>query len=224
MRPTRAIPATLVALAIAAPAADARPTIRVETVSRELVPALTSGSVRSYVDTDGALHALPARSALGQVVAVGARLDVPVDIQFFSSFASGLLQRFGSGRSATGGWQFTVDGVPPQVGADSTVLPSNAEVVWWLVDDFATQGGLVPLDLDLVSKSAHGVVRFRVTRFDSATGKVKGAAGATLRVAGRSRKVPASGVVTVRLKRGTRFHARATAPNSIRSDRVSGKV
>ena len=224
MRPIRAIPATLVALAIAAPAADARPTIRVETVSRELVPALTSGSVRSYVDTDGALHALPARSALGQVVALGARLDVPIDVQFFSSFNSGLLQRFGSGHSATGGWQFTVDGAPPPVGADATVLPSNAEVVWWLIDDFTTQGGLLPLDLDLVSKSSRGVVKFRVTRFDSGSGKVKGAAGATLRVAGRSLKVPASGLVSVRLKRGTRFHARATASNSIRSDRVSGKV
>jgi len=224
MRPSRAIPATLAILAIAAPTAAARPTIRVETVKREMVSPQASGSVRSYVDTDGAAHVLPARSALGQVVALGARLDVPVGIQFFPSFSSGLLQRFGSGQSATGGWQFTVDGAPPPVGADATVLPSNAEVVWWLIDDFTTQGGLLPLDLDLVSKSSRGVVKFRVTRFDSGSGKVKGAAGATLRVAGRSLKVPASGLVSVRLKRGTRFHARATASNSIRSDRVSGKV
>jgi hypothetical protein len=224
MRPSRAIPATLAILAIAAPTAAARPTIRVETVKRELVPPLTSGSVRSYVDTDGTAHVLPARSALGQVVALGARLDVPVGIQFFASFSSGLLQRFGSGQSTTGGWQFTVDGVPSQVGADATVLPRSAEVVWWLIDDFATQGGLLPLDLDLVSKSRRGTVKFRVTRFDAATGKVRGAKGATLRVAGRSLTVPASGNVTVRLKHGRRFHARATAPNSIRSEQISGKA
>jgi hypothetical protein len=224
MRPSRAIPATLAILAIAAPTAAARPTIRVETVKRELVRPLPSGSVRSYVDTDGAAHVLPARSALGQVVALGARLDVPVGIQFFPSFSSGLLQRFGSGRSATGGWQFTVDGVPSQVGADVTVLPRNAEVVWWLIDDFATQGGLLPLDLDVVSTSRRGTVKFRVTRFDPATGKVHGAKGATLRVAGRSVKVPASGNVSVRLRHGHRFHARATAPNSIRSEQVSGQA
>jgi uncharacterized protein DUF4430 len=224
MRPSRAIPATLAILAIAAPTAAARPTIRVETVKREMVSPQASGSVRSYVDTDGAAHVLPARSALGQVVALGARLDVPVGIQFFASFSSGLLQRFGSGQSATGGWQFTVDGVPSQVGADATVLPRKAEVVWWLIDDFATQGGLLPLDLDLVSKSRRGTVRFRVTRFDPATGKVRGAKGATLRVAGRSLTVPASGNVSVRLKHGRRFHARATAANSIRSEQISGKA
>jgi hypothetical protein len=65
-------------------------------------------------------------------------------------------------------------------------------------------------------------VRFRVTKFNSGTGKVVGAKGATLRVNGHNHTVPASGFVTVRVKPGTRFSARATAPSTIRSERVSG--
>jgi len=225
MSPSRAIVATLAALAIAAPAASAAPaTIRVETVTRELVPAVGSGSVRSYVDTTGAAHVLAPRTALGQIVALAAKRDVPVTVQFFASFNSGLLQRFASGQSATGGWQFTIDGVPSQVGADTAVVPRGAEVVWWLIDDFGTQGSFLPLDLDLVTKKANGDVRFRVTRFDTASGKVIGARGATLRVNGRNHTVSASGFVTAHLRHGQRFQARATAPASIRSEQVSGKA
>jgi hypothetical protein len=225
MRPSRAIPATLAILAIAAPAAAARPTVRVETVSKELVGPKASGSVRAYVDTDGAAHVLPARSALGQVVALGARLDVPVDIKFFASFSSGLLTRFGSARApAAGGWQFTVNGVPPQVGADATVVPKNAEVVWWMISDFTTQGGLLPLDLDLVAKSRRGTLKFRVTRFDAKLGKVQSAKGAKLRVNGRSLTVPSSGLVTVHVRHGRAFSARATRSDSIRSERISGRA
>jgi hypothetical protein len=225
MRPRRAIVATLAVLAVAAPAASAATaTIRVETVARELVPPVTSGSVRSYVDTTGAAHVLAPRTALGQIVALAAKRDVPVTVQFFASFNSGLLQRFASGRSATGGWQFTVNGVPSQVGADQAVVRRGAEVVWWLIDDFGTQGAFLPLDLDLVSKKANGDVRFRVTRFDSGSGKVIGARGASLRVNGHSHIVSASGFVTVHLRPGQRFQARATAPASVRSERVSGKA
>jgi hypothetical protein len=224
MRPSRAIVATLALLAVAAPASAATPTIRVETVARELVPPVTNGSVRSYVDTAGAAHVLAPRTALGQIVALAARRDVPVTVQFFASFNSGLLQRFGSGQSATGGWQFTVNGVPSQVGADTAVVPSGAEVVWWLIDDFGKQGSFLPLDLDLVSKRANGDVRFRVTKFDTASGKVIGAKGAALRVNGHNHTVPASGFVTVRVKPGKRFQARATAPSTIRSEQVSGKA
>ncbi len=224
MRPRRAIVATLALLAVAAPASAATPTIRVETVTRELVPPVANGSVRSYVDTAGAAHVLAPRTALGQIVALGARRDVPVTVQFFASFNSGLLQRFASGQSATGGWQFTVNGVPSQVGADVAVVPSGAEVVWWLIDDFGKQGSFLPLDLDLVSKKANGDVRFRVTKFDTASGKVIGAKGAALRVNGRNHTVPASGFVTVRVKPGKRFKARATQPSTIRSEQVSGKA
>ena len=58
MRPRRAIVATLALLAIAAPASAATPTIRVETVTRELVPPVATARVRSYVDTAGAAHVL----------------------------------------------------------------------------------------------------------------------------------------------------------------------
>jgi len=224
MRPIRAIPATLAVLAVVAPVAAARPTVRVETVKKEILGPTASGSVRSYVDTVGPAHVLPARSALGQVVAVGARYDVPVDVQFFASFSSGLLTRFGSAQSKTGGWQFTVNGAPPPVGADATVVPRNAEVVWWLIDDFATQGGLLPLDLDLVAHTRRGTLKFKVTRFDAGTGKVAGAKGAKLRINGRSLTVPANGVVTVRLKHGRAFTARATRADSIRSEAIRGKA
>ena len=224
MRPRRAIVATLALLAVAAPASAATPTIRVETVTRELVPPVPNGSVRSYLDTAGAAHVLKPRTALGQIVALGARRDVPVTVQFFASFNSGLLQRFGSGQSATGGWQFTVNGVPSQVGADTAGVPNGAEVVWWLIDDFGKQGSFLPLDLDLVSKKANGDVRFRVTKFDTASGKVVGAKGAVLRVNGHNHTVPASGFVTVHVKPGTRFSARATQPSTIRSEQVSGKA
>lgn len=225
MRPSRAIPATLAVLAIAAPAAAARPTVRVETVSKELIGPQASGAVRSYVDSTGAAHVLPAGTALGQLVAVGGRFDLPVRIQFFASFSSGLLTRFGSAAApASGGWQFTVDGVPPQVGADVAVVPRKAEVVWWMIDDFTTQGGLLPLDLDLVGHSRRGTLRFRVTRFDVKLGKVHGAAGASLRIGGRSLTVPASGLVTVHLRHGRRFSARATRADSIRSERITGRA
>ena len=224
MRPRRAIVATLALLAVAAPASAATPTIRVETVTRELVPPVTNGSVRSYVDTAGAAHVLKPRTALGQIVALGARRDVPVTVQFFASFNSGQLQRFGSGQSATGGWQFTVNGVPSQVGADTAVVPGGAEVVWWLIDDFGKQGSFLPLDLDVVSKKANGDVRYRVTKFATASGKVLGAKGAVLRVNGHNHTVPASGFVTVHVKPGTRFSARATQPSTIRSEQVSGKA
>ena len=224
MRPRRALLATLALLAVAAPASAATPTIRVETIAREFVPPVANGSVRSYVDTAGVPHVLAPRTALGQIVALAARRDVPVTVQFFASFNSGLLQRFASGQSATGGWQFTVNGVPSQVGADTAVVPSGAEVVWWLIDDFGTQGAFLPLDLDLVSKRADGAVRFRVTRFDTTSGTVIGAKGATLQVNGRNHTVSATGLVTVHVRPGTRFRARATAPASIRSEQVSGKT
>ena len=168
---------------------------------------------------------LAPRTALGQIVALGARRDVPVTVQFFASFNSGLLQRFASGQSATGGWQFTVNGVPSPVGADVAVVPSGAEVVWWLIDDFGTQGSFLPLDLDLVSKKANGDVRFRVTKFDTASGKVIGAKGATLRVNGRNHTVPAE-----RVRDGAREAAASgsrpvrRSPRPIRSEQVSGKA
>jgi hypothetical protein len=224
MRPIRAIPATLAILAVAVPAAAARPTVRVETVQKEIIGPQASGSVRSYVDTDGTAHVLPAHTALGQLVALGARFDLPVDVKFFSSFSSGFLLRFGRAQSATGGWQFAVNGAPGQVGADATVLPRNAEVVWWLIDDFGTQGGLLPLDLDLVAHTRRGTLKFKVTRFDKGTGKVAGAKGAKLRINGRSLTVPASGVVTIRLKHGRAFTARATRADSIRSEMIRGKA
>ena len=225
MRPSRAIVATLALLAVAAPASAATPTIRVETVTRELVPPVTNGSVRSYVDTAGAAHVLKPRTALGQIVALGARRDVPVTVQFFASFNSGLLQRFGSGQSATGGWQFTVNGVPSQVGADTAVVPSGAEVVWWLIDDFGKQGSFLPLDLDLGRRRRRTATCGSASRkFDTASGKVIGAKGAVLRVNGRNHTVPASGFVTVHVKPGTRFSARATQPSTIRSEQVSGKA
>lgn len=223
MRPGKALVATLATLAIAAPA-NAAPdaTIRIETVAKELVPAVGSGSVRSYVDTDGNVHKLASRTALGQIVALGAARNVPVNVHYFASFNAGIVERFGSGRqSATGGWNFAVNGIPSQVGGDLAIIPRGAEVVWWMIDDFSTQGSWVPLDLDLVS-NRRGRVTLRVTKFDSATGKVIGAKGAKLRVDGRTLTVPASGNVTVRIKRGKRFHARATAPSTIRSEQVSG--
>ncbi len=223
MRPIWALAATAFAVLVIPAGASATPTIRIETLPTTLVDATRTGSVRAYVDTDDAAHVLPSRSALGQIVAVAGHRDTPIAIRYFPTFASGLVERFGNAASATGGWQFTVDGVPSPVGADTAVLPRNAEVVWWLIDDFAAQGALVPLDLDLVSRDG-GDVTFRVTRFDSASGAVVGAAGATLRVNGRGHRVPLSGVVTVHLRDGQFFRARAVRTGTIRSETIAGRV
>jgi hypothetical protein len=224
MSPFRtAVAIALAALALPA-AAAATPTIRVETLSATLVDPTRTGAVRAYLDTDGAAHSLPARTALGQIVALAAQRNEAIRVHYFPSFASGLVERYGSAiASATGGWQFTVDGVPSPVGADAAVLPRNAEVVWWLIEDFGTQGALTPLDLDLVSRDG-GDATFRVTRFDAASGAMVGAAGAVLRVNGRAHRVPASGLVTAHLRDGQFFRARAVRRGAIRSEVITGRV
>ena len=206
MRPSRAIPATLAILAIAAPAAAARPTVRVETVSKELIGPTTSGSVRSYVDTAGAAHVLPAEHRARPDRRGRCAARPPGRRPVLRQFSSGLLTRFGSAKPpASGGWQFTVDGVPPQVGADATVVPKHAEVVWWLIDDFAHAGRPAaarprprrPLAARHAASSASRGSTPKAARCTAAK-------GAQLRIAGRSLTVPASGLVTVHLRRGTR--------------------
>ncbi len=144
MRPSRAIVATLALLAVAAPAVrrhadDPRGDrhARARPAGHERLRPLVRRHRRRSARAHAAHRARPDRRARR------APRRARSTVQFFASFNSGLLQRFGSGQSATGGWQFTVNGVPSQVGADTRRRAERrrGRVV---ADRRLRQAGLVP--------------------------------------------------------------------------------
>lgn len=221
MTPTRllAVAATvLLAAPAAADAAGIRASLRVETSQRTLVgpDGARVGATRSYLDTDGTAHALPANTALGQLVAGTGAAGVDLGVSFNAQFGGFVAAIGGQDAGTNGFWAFYVDNVASSTGAETTFLARKPEYVWVLDSDFNKPGPFF-LDLDVASRGPHSVT-FRVTR---AGGKRPAAArGATLTINGQRIAIPASGRLTIEAH-GT-WTARASLAGTISSEILAG--
>jgi len=202
-----------VGIVITPAAQAARSAVRVTALAGDLVPQTVSGAARSYVDATGTPHALAANTALGQLAAVTATADVPLTVGYssFGAYVSGI------GELAYGNayWELFVDNRPSDAGAETTIVDPAKEIVWLLNPDY-TKPDPTFLDLDR-RRSSGGRVTLAVTRSGTVP---KPAAGARVRVNGRTYTADRAGIVRARV-RGA-WTARATAKGAAASERLSG--
>lgn len=196
------------------------PTLRAETPSRTVIPAVEACSSVAYLDAAGVPRALAPRTALGQLVAGASVLGKPVGITFNAQFGGFVAAIGGVAAGPTGFWELIVDGRSSQTGASTTILRPRQEVVWLLDPDVDAPGPFV-LDLDVVRARA-GVLALRVGRTDGE--RSTPARGARVSVNGAVTRADGAGRVRVRLDRGTAFTARATLAGAARSQVREGRV
>jgi hypothetical protein len=213
----------LLAAPMAAEAAGIRAPLRVETTQQTIVGHDNArvGAARAYLDTDGAAHALPANTALGQLVAGTAASGADVGIGFNAQFGGFVASIGGRAPGATGTWAFFVDNELAQTGAETTFLKRKSEYVWVLDPDFTKRGPFF-LALDAVKRGR--AVTFTVTRAGAGAGtavaKPAPAKGAALVINDTRVRIPESGRVTVDVT--GEWSARATMAGTIASETLSG--
>ena len=192
------------------------------TVTQTVLPGDHAvGSTRSYLDGDGVAHALAPNTVLGQLVAGAALEGAELGIGFNAQFG-GFVDSIGGLRAANGFWALYVDNATSPLGAESATIKDGQEVVWILDPDFNTPGPTF-LDLDPVKASGVPGVSFYTFGVTKAGGDGPVAAkGATVIVNGKRYTANARGRVTVELRSGTAWTARATLKGSIRSDVLRG--
>lgn len=157
----------VLALVVAAPALAVRYHVRVEGKTRTIF-----GAAEPRFSTDGrvsALDALESASAVGEFY-------YNVQVSSFGPYVD-RIGRFAA--AGTAGWAFKVNGVSPPVGADQVVLQQGDRVLWYWAQ-FGVAGGPETLHL-----RGSGRDCYRVTARND-RGVERAAAGATLRVDGRS--------------------------------------
>jgi hypothetical protein len=186
--------ALVVAAALAAPALAVRVHVRVEGKTQTLFgptqPALEGGA--------SALTALDAASLVGEFY-------YHVSPTSFGPYVDQIGRYPGGGST---GWVFKVNGVSPPVGADQVALKDGDTVLWYFAT-FGPTGG--PKTLALRKGSRRNC--YRVVTQDDA-GKAAAAAGAVLRVDGRSVRTRA-GAACVGRHVGL---VKATLPGAVRSN------
>jgi hypothetical protein len=222
----RWLPAAVAALALAcapvAASAATRATLRVVTPSRTVLgahPPLV-GATRSYLDDAGTPHALKPNTVMGQLVAGTAFFGLPLDISFNAQLG-GFVSAIGGIPGGTKGfWELFVNNRSSTLGAEAATFKAGDEVVWMLDPDFSAPGPFY-LDLNVVRRRG-GRVTFGVVKAGGA--QPVAAIRATIRVNGRILLTGANGRVTLRLRRGRPFHARATMHGAIRSQIVGGRA
>jgi hypothetical protein len=218
----RLIGATVVLSLIPAGIATALPcpSLRVEAPAGTIIPAEDVCSTRAYLDTTGTARALPAKTALGQLVAGAGSLGYPLGVTFDAQFG-GFVSSIGAlAPGPKGFWQLIVNNRSSQTGASTTILKPSQEVVWLLDPNFNTPGPFV-LDMDLV-RATGGVLAVKIVRTDGT--KITPAKGARVHVNNRTIIANADGRARVKLKRGASFSAVATLPGSVQSQVLSGQV
>lgn len=180
---TRSILATVAMLAaFIVPLSAHGASIRVTSGAEPLLGNLEwdAGSAPAYVNDTGVAAALPARSALGQLVAATSFTSTPLVISEFAGLGAYVKSIGTVPVGAKGAWMLFVNGKPSQVGAGSLQLTRNDRVLWVLDTDYAKKGPFV-LDAQ-ATKRADGTVRVRVTKVGGA--KPVAAKGASILVDG----------------------------------------
>lgn len=170
------------------------------------------GAARAYLDADGAPHALPADTAMGQLVAAGGAWGFGVRVKQFgdAGFVDAIAGRAGG---ASGFWALYVNGVASQVGASDVTLHRGDEIVWLRDPDFNVPG---PTFLDADAFRTSGGYRVLVRR--AGIGRPVPAAGATLVVRGRVVRADARGVARIAVAPGTAVRVRAHLAGSFPSE------
>lgn len=180
---TRAILATVAVLAaLIVPLSAQASTIRVTSAAEAMLGNLEweSGSAPAYVNDTGAAVALPARNALGQLVAATSFTATPLVVSEFAGLGPYVASIGTVKVGAKGAWMLFVNGTQAQVGAGSLQLRKSDRVLWVLDTDYAKKG---PFVLDArATKRADGTVLVRVTKIGGA--KPVAAKGATIVVDG----------------------------------------
>jgi hypothetical protein len=223
----RWLPAAVAALALAcapvAASAATRATLRIVTPSRTVLGAHAPlvGATRSYLDDAGTPHALKPNTVMGQLVAGTAFFGLPLDVAFNAQLGGGFVSSIdGIAGGSKGFWELFVNDRAATVGAEAATFKAGDEVVWLLDPDFAAPG---PFYLDLnVVRRRRGRVTFAVVKAGGT--QPVAAVGATIRVNGRILRTAANGRVSVQLRRGRPFQARATMHGAVRSQVVGGRA
>lgn len=180
---TRSILATVALLAaFIVPLSAHGATIRVTSGAEPMLGNLEwdAGSAPAYVNDTGAAAALPARSALGQLVAATSFTGTPLVVSEFAGLGPYVASIGTVKVGAKGAWMLFVNGKPSQVGAGSLQLAKDDRVLWVLDTDYAKKGPFV-LDAQ-ATKQRDGRVLVRVTTVGGA--KPTAAKGAAIFVDG----------------------------------------
>lgn len=173
------------------------------------------GAARAYLDAAGTPHALPADTALGQLVSATGWWGVGLGVPFNDQFGGFVQSIAGRQAGASGFWAFYVDGRAAAAGAETTTIADGQEVVWILDQDFNAPGPFF-LDLDVVARRGRSIT-FRVTRAGGE--QPEPAVGASIRVNRRVYRTGAKGTVRVTVPRQS-WLARATLAGSAPSELV----
>jgi len=228
MTRTRVLTAATVALLaapVAAQAAGPRATVRAETAAKTVLAGdVKVGAARAYLDVDGTPHALQPNTVLGQLVTGAAAAGADLEIGFNAQFG-GFVSSIGGVAPAnpqTGSWSLFVDNALAMTGAETATIKNGHEIVWILDPDF-NEPGPTFLDLDPVKASAvPGTFRLTFGVTLAAGDRPVPAKGATVLVNGKKHTTNARGRVTVEVRQGTAWTARATLKGSIRSEILRG--
>lgn len=182
---TRSILATVALLAaFIVPLSAHGATIRVTSAAEPMLGNLEwdAGSAPAYVNDTGVAAALPARSALGQLVAATSFTGTPLVVSEFAGLGAYVASIGTVKVGPKGAWMLFVNGRSSQVGAGSLQLAKGDRVLWVLDTDYAKKGPFV-LDAQ-VTKRADGDVLVRVTKVGGT--KPVAAKGATVIVDGNA--------------------------------------
>jgi hypothetical protein len=220
-----AVTAALLAAPVAAQAAGPRATVRAMTATQTVLPGDQAvGAARAYLDGDGVAHALSPNTVLGQLVAGAALEGADLGIGFNPQFG-GFVNAIGGIAPANpdvGSWSLFIDNALAATGAETATIKKGQEVVWILDPDFTTPGPTF-LDLDPVRAAAvPGTFWFTFAVTLAGGEKPVPAKGATVILNGRPHKVNARGRVTIEVRQGADWTARATLKGSIRSETLRG--
>ena len=162
---TRAFLVIVVAIAtMIAPLSASGATIRVTSAQQPLLGNLEwqSGSAPAYVTDTGTAAALPARNALGQLIAATAFTSTPLVVKEFSGLGPYVASIGTLKVGPKAAWMLYVNGRAAQVGAGSLTLKKQDRVLWVLDTDYAKAGPFV-LDTQAVPRR-DGTVLVRVTK------------------------------------------------------------
>lgn len=205
---------------VAAPVATALDTtIRVEGSTATLIPEsaipIEGTGTATVFDKNFASVDVSRSSAFWQVYRATQSTGLGLTFEYFPAFTASQIQRIGPDAGAGSvGWQFRVNHVSSQVGADATTLPQGASVLWYYGGLDAVRELDVAPSSDRVSKGTAFTVA--VTSYSEA-GEAQPGAGATVRYGQSTATADAAGAVTFIAQGNGTQPVSATRAGDIRS-------
>lgn len=205
---------------VTAPVATALDTtIRVEGSTATLIPEsaipIEGTGTATVFDKNFASVDVSRSSAFWQVYRATQSTGLGLTFEYFPAFTASQIQRIGPDAGAGSvGWQFRVNHVSSQVGADATTLPQGASVLWYYGGLDAVRELDVAPSSDRVSKGTAFTVA--VTSY-SETGEAQPGAGATVRYGQSTATADAAGAATFIAQGNGTQPVSATRAGDIRS-------